>query len=142
GVETTIVYRGQEILSRFDMDIRRALHEAMEDKGIRILCQTIIEKVSRRSDGQLDIHASDGQTLVAGQVLLSLGRVPNTEGLGLAAAGVELDKLGAITVDAYSRTSVENIWAVGDVTNRVQLTPVAIHEAMCFVETAFKDNPT
>ncbi len=142
GVETTIIYRGQEILSRFDMDIRRALHEAMEDKGIRILCQTIIEKVSRRADGQLDVLASDGQTLIAGQVLLSLGRVPNTEGLGLEAAGVELDKLGAITVDAYSRTSVENIWAVGDVTNRVQLTPVAIHEAMCFVETAFRNNPT
>lgn len=75
-------------------------------------------------------------------MLLSLGRIPNTENLGLEAAGVALDALGAITVDAYSRTSAENIWAVGDVTNRVQLTPVAIHEAMCFVETAFRDNPT
>ncbi|ODT29945.1 MAG: glutathione-disulfide reductase [Kaistia sp. SCN 65-12] len=142
GVETTVIYRGQEILSRFDMDIRRGLHEAMEAKGIRIVCQTIIEKVAKRPDGRLDVHTSDGQKLVAGQVLLSLGRIPNTENLGLEAAGVALDALGAITVDAYSRTSAENIWAVGDVTNRVQLTPVAIHEAMCFVETAFRGNPT
>ncbi len=142
GVETTVIYRGQEILSRFDMDIRRGLHEAMEAKGIRIVCQTIIEKVAKRADGRLDVHTSDGQKLDAGQVLLSLGRIPNTENLGLEAAGVALDALGAITVDAYSRTSAENIWAVGDVTNRVQLTPVAIHEAMCFVETAFRDNPT
>ncbi|MFC3205113.1 glutathione-disulfide reductase [Aquamicrobium soli] len=142
GVETTVVYRGMEILSRFDMDLRRGLHEAMEAKGIRILCQTLIEVVSKRSDGQLDVLTNDGKKLVAGQVLLSLGRVPNTENFGLEAAGVKLDKLGAVEVDAYSRTSVNNIWAVGDVTNRVQLTPVAIHEAMCFVETAFKDNPT
>jgi glutathione reductase (NADPH) len=142
GVETTVVYRGKEILSRFDMDIRRSLHEAMEAKGIRILCQTLIEVVSKRGDGQLDVLTNDGQRLVAGQVLLSLGRIPNTENLGLEAAGVKQDKLGAVEVDAYSRTNIDNIWAVGDVTNRVQLTPVAIHEAMCFVETAFKDNPT
>lgn len=142
GVETTVIYRGKEILSRFDMDIRRGLHEAMEAKGIRILCQTIIEKVSRRGDGQLDVQTSGGATLVAGQVLLSLGRIPNTDGLGLESAGVALDKQGAVTVDDYSRTSADNIWAIGDVTNRVQLTPVAIHEAMCLVETAFRDNPT
>src|SRR5690606_8543548 len=70
------------------------------------------------------------------------GRVPNTEGLGLAEAGVETGVKGEILVDDYSRTNVENIWAIGDVTDRVQLTPVAIHEAMCFIETAFKDNPT
>ncbi len=142
GVETTVVYRGIEILSRFDTDIRRGLHEAMENKGIRILCQTLIEKVSRGADGQLEVLTNNGQKLAAGQVLLSLGRVPNTENLGLEAADVKLDKLGAVEVDAWSRTSVDNIWAVGDVTNRVQLTPVAIHEAMCFVETAFKGNPT
>jgi glutathione reductase (NADPH) len=74
--------------------------------------------------------------------MLAIGRVPNTKLLGLEAAGVEVDEIGAVKVDAYSRTSKANIWAVGDVTNRVQLTPVAIHEAMCFLETAFKDNPT
>jgi glutathione reductase (NADPH) len=74
--------------------------------------------------------------------MLALGRTPNTDDLGLEAAGVELGKTGEIVVDSFSRTNVDNIWAIGDVTNRVQLTPVAIHEAMCFVETAFKNNPT
>ena len=74
--------------------------------------------------------------------MLALGRIPNTENLGLEAAGVELRHNGAVVVDAFSRTSVDNIYAVGDVTDRVALTPVAIHEAMCFVETVFKDNPT
>ncbi len=142
GVETTLVYRGTEILSRFDMDLRRTLHETMEKKGIGILCHAISEKVERRADGRLDVTVSGGKVLVADQMMLAIGRVPNTEGLGLEAAGVETVKGGAIEVDAYSRASVTNVWAIGDVTNRVQLTPVAIHEAMCFVETAFKDNPT
>jgi glutathione reductase (NADPH) len=142
GVDTTLVYRGQEILSRFDMDLRRTLHETMEKKGIKILCHSLLERVRRRPDGRLDALVGDGPVLTADQVMLAIGREPNTEGLGLEAAGVELGKTGAIVVDNYSRTSVDNIWAVGDVTNRVQLTPVAIHEAMCFVETAFKDKPT
>ncbi|CAG1004499.1 MAG: glutathione-disulfide reductase [Rhizobiaceae bacterium] len=142
GVETTLVYRGQEILGRFDMDMRRGLHEAMEKKGIRILCQTIAERVERRADGRLDVNLSNGETLTVDQAMLALGRLPNTGNLGLKTAGVERGKTGEIVVDPFSRTSVENIWAIGDVTNRVQLTPVAIHEAMCFVETAFKGNPT
>jgi glutathione reductase (NADPH) len=142
GVETTLIYRGMEILSRFDMDMRRGLHKAMEEKGIRILCQEVFSKIERAPDGRLHAHTSGGKELVADQVMLALGRDPNTEGLGLEAAGVEVDKLGAIVVDACSRTNVENIYAVGDVTDRVQLTPVAIHEAMCFVETVFRDNPT
>ncbi|WP_420962876.1 glutathione-disulfide reductase [Brucella sp. IR073] len=142
GVETTLVYRGREILQRFDGDLRRLLHEAMEAKGIRILCGEVFERVSRRSDRRLDVVLSGGEILLADQVMLALGRIPNTEGLGLEAAGVETDVVGAVRVDEYSRTNVPNIWAVGDVTNRVQLTPVAIHEAMCFLETAFKNNPT
>lgn len=142
GVQTTLVYRGTEILSRFDMDLRKALHETMEQKGIRILCHSLLESVHRRTDGRLDAVVKEGETLVADQVMLAIGRTPNTEGLGLEAAGVELGKVGEIIVDEYSRTNVDNIWAIGDVTNRVQLTPVAIHEAMCFVETAFKGNPT
>jgi glutathione reductase (NADPH) len=142
GVETTLVYRGKEILSRFDMDLRRILHETMERKGIRILCHSLLEWVRRRPDGRLDALVGGGTVLTADQVMLAIGREPNTEGLGLEAAGVELGKTGSIVVDDYSRTSVDNIWAVGDVTNRVQLTPVAIHEAMCFVETAFKGDPT
>ena len=142
GVDTTLVYRGKEILGRFDMDLRRILHETMERKGIKILCHSVLESVRRRSDERLDVLVSGGTVLIADQVMLAIGRTPNTEGLGLEAAGVELGKTGAVIVDDYSRTSTDNIWAVGDVTNRVQLTPVAIHEAMCFVETAFKDNPT
>ena len=142
GVETSLVYRGAEILSRFDMDLRRMLHETMQQKGIKIFCRSISETVERRADGRLDVTITGGETLVADQMMLAIGRQPNTEGLGLAAAGVETGKTGEIIVDAYSRTNVENIWAIGDVTNRVQLTPVAIHEAMCLVETAFKGNPT
>lgn len=142
GVETTLVYRGKEILSRFDQDLRRNLHATMEAKGIRILCRTVIERVHRDGEGLLHAKLSSGESIVASEVMLALGRMPNTEGLGLEAAGVEMDATGAIKVDAYSRTNVDNVWAVGDVTNRMQLTPVAIHEAMCFLETAFKDNPS
>lgn len=142
GVETTLVYRGTEILGRFDMDIRRTLHETMEKKGIRIVCHALLERVAKRPDGRLDALICGGEVLTADQIMLAIGRHPNTESLGLEAIGVQLGKTGVIVVDAYSRSSVENVWAIGDVTNRLQLTPVAIHEAMCFVETAFKDNPT
>ena len=142
GVETTIVYRGAEILQRFDQDLRRNLHSTMEEKGIHIHCHSYIERVHRGEDGELHARISGGKTLVAGEVMLALGRIPNTDGLGLEKAGVKIGKIGEIAVDPYSRTNVENIWAIGDVTNRVQLTPVAIHEAICFVETAFKGNPT
>lgn len=142
GVETTLIYRGKEILGRFDMDMRRGVHNAMEAKGIRILCHTISHGVEKRGDGRLDIHLSNEETLVADQLMLALGRSPNTEGLGLEAAGVETGHVGEIIVDDYSRTNVDNIYAIGDVTNRVQLTPVAIHEAMCFVDTVYRDKPT
>jgi glutathione reductase (NADPH) len=142
GVDTTLIYRGKEILQRFDMDLRHRLHEEMEAKGIRIMCHTIFERVEKRDDGRLAATLSSGEALVTDQIMLAIGRIPNTEDLGLAAAGVKTGVKGDILVDSFSRTNVENIWAIGDVTDRVQLTPVAIHEAMCFVETAFKDNPT
>ncbi|MBA8878487.1 glutathione-disulfide reductase [Phyllobacterium myrsinacearum] len=142
GVDTTLVYRGKEILSRFDQDLRHMLHAAMAEKGIHIRCTEIITKVERQEGGRKLVHLSSGDQIIADQVMLAIGRVPNTKSLGLEAVGVDVDDLGAIKVDDYSRTSRENIWAVGDVTNRVQLTPVAIHEAMCFLETVFKNNPT
>ena len=142
GVDTTLVYRGQKILGGFDEDLRDHLQETMIAKGIKVVCHQILEKVEKRPDGRLDAHLSGGEAIAVDQIMLAIGRVPNTENLGMRHAGVELDVRGAIVVDNYSRTSVENIWAVGDVTNRMQLTPVAIHEAMCFLETAFKDNPT
>ncbi|EKF43793.1 glutathione reductase [Nitratireductor indicus C115] len=142
GVETTLVYRGKEILSRFDADLRRELHAAMEAKGIRILCHDVLTSVEKKVDGSLVAYLKSGEAVAAGQVMLAIGRIPNTAGLGLEAAGVETGKAGEILIDDYSRTNVDNIWALGDVTNRVQLTPVAIHEAMCFIETEYKGNPT
>jgi glutathione reductase (NADPH) len=142
GVDTTLVYRGKEILQHFDMDLRHRLHEEMAAKGIRIRCHTIFESIEKRPDGRLAAIISGGEVLIADQVLLALGRIPNTENLGLEQVGVEVGVKGDILVDEYSRTNVENIWAIGDVTDRVQLTPVAIHEAMCLVETVFKNNPT
>jgi len=142
GVETTLVYRGREILSRFDMDLRRALHREMEKKGIRIVCQALVHGVSRGGDGRLDVALGTGETLRVDQMMLAIGRVPNTDRLGLEKAGVETGPAGEIVVDDYSRTSAPNIYAVGDVTNRLQLTPVAIHEAMCLVDTVFRGKPT
>jgi glutathione reductase (NADPH) len=142
GVETTLVYRGVEILSRFDMDLRRSLHEEMEAKGIRILCHTIFTAIDRREDGRLAVSLSDDSSLIVDDVMLAIGRSPYTAGLGLEKAGVETGPLGEIIVDEFSRSSARSIYAIGDVTNRVQLTPVAIHEAMCFVDTVFRDKPT
>ncbi len=142
GVETTIVYRGREVLSRFDMDLRRLLHAEATNKGIRVLCQQIITQVDKKPDGGLSAQLSGGGVEEADQILLAVGRQPNVEGLGLETVGIELTKTHAIPVDDYSQTSVDHIWAIGDVTDRMQLTPVAIHEAMCFVDTVFHGRPT
>lgn len=143
GVETTIVYRGKEILSRFDPDLRNLLHKTMEAKGIRVICGTIFKHIEKLADGKRQITLSDSSIHQVDQAMLAIGRQPNTENLGLEAAGVAQDEAtGAIIVDEYSRTSAGSVWAVGDVTNRVALTPVAIHESMCFLETEFKNNPT
>lgn len=144
GVDVTLIYRGKEILSRFDHDMRQGLHKAMVDKGIRILLTDVIENVAKveGDGGGLIAMTKNGETIAVDTIMLALGRDPNTRGLGLEAAGVALDERGAIIVDAYSRTNVPSIWALGDVTNRVQLTPVAIHEAMCFIETEYRGKPT
>jgi glutathione reductase (NADPH) len=142
GVETTVVYRGREVLSRFDMDLRRLFHAESENRRIRLLCGAIFSKVEKLADGRVRAHLSGGEICEADHVMLAVGRLPNVEGLGLDTAGVRLNKKGAVEVDEYSRTSVDHIWAIGDVTDRLQLTPVALHEAMCFVETVFHDRPT
>lgn len=142
GVDTTLIYRGAEILSRFDQDMRRGLHEAMEAKGIRILCQDHVQSVKRTAADNLEVETINNGTIVVEQVMLALGRDPHTKGLGLEAAGVAVNERGAVIVDEYSRTNVPGIFALGDVTDRVQLTPVAIHEAMCFIETEYRGNPT
>lgn len=142
GVEVTLIYRGKEILSRFDHDMRQGLHKAMVDKGIRVVLSDVIASVVKAADHGLVAKTMNGDSIAVDAVMLALGRSPNTQGLGLEAAGVKTDERHAIIVDKYSRTNVPHIYALGDVTNRVQLTPVAIHEAMCFIETEYKNNPT
>ncbi len=141
GVETTLIYRGKQILSRFDQDMRQGVQSAMIAKGIRVICEDIITSVAEGEGGGRVVKTKAGETLTVDQVMLALGRVPNTGSLGLETAGVAMNERGAIVVDAYSRTNVAGIFALGDVTDRVQLTPVAIHEAMCFIETEFRGNP-
>jgi glutathione reductase (NADPH) len=141
GVETTLLYRGANILRGFDDDVRAHLAGEMERRGIKIIlgCEhTGIEK----TEAGLVSHLSSGHTETQEVVMFATGRAPNTRDLGLEAAGVAVDDKGAVVVDDYSRTTAPNIWAVGDVTDRINLTPVAIREAMAFFETAFLDRPT
>ena len=142
GSKVTLIYRGEEILRGFDGDLRVLLHEEMEARGINVICGEVFTKIEKQENGKLVAHTSGGKALSADQIMLAIGRGPATVGLGLENAGIEVDKRGFIKVDAYSKTSVDHIWAVGDVTNRVALTPVAIHESMCLIETEFKGNPT
>ncbi len=142
GSRVSLIYRGEEILRGFDGDLRTLLHQEMASRGINVICGEVFTKIEKSEAGKLLAHTSGGQELPADQVMLAIGRGPSTQGLGLELAGVETDERGFIRVDAYSKTTAENIWAVGDVTNRVALTPVAIHESMCLIETEFKGNPT
>ncbi len=142
GSKVTLIYRGEEILRGFDGDLRELLHQEMEAKGINVVCGEVFTGIEKRGDGRLVAKTSGGRELPADQVMLAIGRKPLTDNLGLDQAGVEVDERGFIKVDAFSKTSADHVWAVGDVTNRAALTPVAIHESMCLVETEFKDNPT
>ncbi|QQR37904.1 glutathione-disulfide reductase [Devosia rhizoryzae] len=140
GVHVTLVYRGTCILREFDMDMRIGLEAGLTERGVRIIYQTRIERLAKTGD---DITAtfSDGVSAPFGAVMFATGRRPNTGGLGLEEAGVKLNDNGAIEVDRYSQSSVPSIYAVGDVTGRVQLTPVAIREGQYFAESVFNNNP-
>ncbi len=142
GVETTLIYRGEKILRGFDEDLRDHLQETMVAKGVNLILGQTFARVEKLDDGRKEAILSGGGMLIADEIMMAIGRSPNTHGLGLENAGVETNAKGAIVVDDYNRTSAAHIWAVGDVIDRVQLTPVAIHEAMCLVQTAFLDNPT
>ncbi len=141
GSEVSLVYRGEKPLRGFDNDMRDALCQSMHSRGIEVLLGCVFTRIEKRGAG-LHAQTSKGAKIDTDQILLAIGRQPNTNALHVEKAGVELGRKGEIKVDAYSRTSAPHIFAVGDVTDRLQLTPVAIHEAMCFVETAFRDNPT
>ena len=141
GVHTTIVYRGDQLLRGFDADLRSGLEAGLEARGVKIIHQTNVLGL-RQTGGDITVSFSDGVDAPFGAVMFATGRTPNTANLGLEVAGVELNEDGAIAVDAYSRTNVPSIYAVGDVTNRAQLTPVAIREGQAFADTVFGDKPT
>ena len=141
GSKVTLVNRSDRILRSYDAQIRDRLLQISTSKGIQFLFNAPLERVERRADGMLVVHLGD--TKVECETLMcATGRIPNTDGLGLASAGVELEATGAVRVDEYSRSTCPSIYAVGDVTNRVQLTPVAIREGQAFAETVFGKTPT
>ncbi len=141
GSEVTLLYRGDEILRHFDGDLRRGVTEAHLKRGIRIVTGAVFTALEATTGG-IRAHLSTGETIDTDQVMFAIGRVPATEGLGLDTAGVETGPHGEIVVDAFSATSVPSIHAVGDVTNRVALTPVAIREGHAFADTVFGGKPT
>lgn len=136
GAEVTLVHRGDLFLRGFDDDLRAALAGEMQKRGVALRFNTLLERIEKRGAG-VRATLTSGETIDAALVLLATGRRPNTHGLGLEAAGVKMDGAGAIVVDRHSRTSVEHIFAVGDVTNRRNLTPVAIAEGRAAAETMF-----
>ena len=141
GASVHQLYRGPLFLRGFDDDVRTRLAEEIRKKGVDLRFDSSVSRIEK-TDAGLFAVLEDGSTLEADAILYATGRTPLSGDLGLAAAGVELDERGAIVVDEYSRSSVPSIWAIGDVTDRIQLTPVAIHEAMCLAATLFEDAPT
>ncbi len=141
GADTTVVHRGRQVLRGFDDEVRRELCSALERRGVTVMIEEELASIVRAERGLVATLKSDSK-IAADQVLLAIGRHPNTTGLGLEKAGVAVDGTGAITVDAYSRTDVDNIYAVGDVSGRLQFTPVAIREGAAFIETVFHGRPT
>ncbi|MBM3565635.1 MAG: glutathione-disulfide reductase, partial [Alphaproteobacteria bacterium] len=141
GAEVTIVIRAGQILRGFDDDIRESLAAEMAKKGIAIRAESIVRSIEKTNTG-LSPRLAGGDALECDCVLYATGRRPNTENLGLAETGVALNERGAVQVDAYSRTQVPSIWAVGDVTDRMNLTPVALSEAMALARTLFQGHPT
>ncbi len=136
GSEVTLIYRGDSILRGFDEDMRNGLRDAYEKRGIRFVFNDVFSSVEKTGSG-LVARTKDGLALDTDQVMFAIGRSPNVEGLGLDKAGVMLGKSREILVDASSRTNIPHIHAVGDVTNRVNLTPVAIREGHAFADSIF-----
>jgi glutathione reductase (NADPH) len=137
GSDVTVVYRGDNILRGFDEDVREHLRGEMEKAGITILTGCTVTKVDKHRK-EFTSHLSSGSSIASDQVMFAIGRHPNVKGLGLEKAGVAINPHnGGITVDGFSRTSAPNIYAIGDVTHRVNLTPVAIREGHAFADTQF-----
>ncbi|MGI9425430.1 MAG: glutathione-disulfide reductase [Hyphomicrobiaceae bacterium] len=140
GAETTLIYRRDKILRGFDEDLRDSLTEELQRRGIRIITNQVFTGIEKPGDGLAGTITS-GEVLEADQIMFAIGRNPNTENLGLEQAGVEVGRRGEIRVNEHSQSSVTNIYAVGDVTDRVNLTPVAIREGHAFADSVFGNAP-
>lgn len=140
GSEVTLIYRGEKILRGFDDDLRDGLVATMKARGIRIINEKVFTKIEKTPSGLVGTITGD-EKLEADQILFAIGRSPNARGLGLEALGVQMDPESAIVVDNHSQTTVPSIYAVGDVTNRVNLTPVAIREGHAFADSVFGNTP-
>jgi len=143
GAQVTLCYRGEQVLRGFDDDVRVHLFEEMVKKGIAVLLHQDVARIDKLAGGRLsvDVTGAQASNLVVDTVLYATGRVPNTVVLGLAEAGVALDKAGGVVVDAFGQSSIPSIHAVGDVTNRIALTPVAIREGAALANTLFGPSP-
>lgn len=141
GSDVTVIYRGENILRGFDEDVRKHVRSEMEKSGITVLTGCIVTKVEKHGEA-FTAHLSSGSSVAADQVMFAVGRHPNVKGLGLEKAGVALNPVnGGIAVNEFSQTNVPNIYAVGDVTHRINLTPVAIREGHAFADTVFGNRP-
>jgi glutathione reductase (NADPH) len=140
GVQVTLVYRGDMILRGFDDDVRLSLTEAMARAGIEVMTRVDLVRIERAGDLRR-VTLTNGEAREVGEVMVATGRRPNTAGLGLERAGVEVNTAGAVVVDEHSKSTAEHVWAVGDVTNRINLTPVAIREGHAFADSVFGGKP-
>ena len=144
GVDVTQFYRGDQILRGFDNEARTLVSEMMVEQGINLELGMNVTEMTPVGDagGPIRIKDTNGKERTFDRVMFATGRAPNSTGIGLEEAGVKLNKRGAVEVDKFSQTAIPSIYAIGDVTDRIQLTPVAIREGVAFMETVFKDNPT
>jgi glutathione reductase (NADPH) len=141
GAETTLLYRGANILRGFDDDVRMHLADELEKRGVKVVLGCEHESIEQTEAGLVST-LNNNLTFETDVVMFATGREPYVEGLGLDSVGVKLNARGAIAVDEQSKTNVDSIWAVGDVTDRINLTPVAIREGAAFAQTEFYNNPT
>jgi len=142
GVQTTLSYRGKRLLRGFDAELGSRIAEELAAKGVAVCFGCEPAAMRKRADGSLQIEFTDGRLQEAELVMFATGRRPNTAQLGLDSAGVKLAADGAVIVDRFSQTTVDSIHAIGDVTNRLNLTPVATAEAMWLARTLFRGEPT
>ena len=140
GVDTKLIYRGDQILRGFDKDIRDHIAEEMTKSGISFSLNEDITEINVNAKG-LELINSDRKTENFDEILVATGRIPNSDDLGLENLGIQIGSMGQIVVDDYSRSCIESVYAIGDVTDRSNLTPIAIREAMSFIETVFRDAP-